>query len=188
MSRLRLRFVLPVAVFVVLAGAFWYVLNQMEKGSYDGRVVPSAMIGKPAPTFALPSPENLGPGLSTRDLKGKITIVNVFASWCGPCLIEHPLMMELARDKRIQIVGLNYKNAPKKAVAWLKEHGNPYARIGSDRIGTVAIEWGVYGVPETFIVDRAGIIRYRHAGPITPQLMRREVRPMIERLLKDAAG
>ncbi len=187
MARLRIRFILPALVFILLAGAFWYVLTQMESGRYDGRVVPSAMLDKPMPKFKLDPPNGFGLGLADTDIRGRVTVVNVFASWCGPCLVEHPLMMALSRDKRLRVVGLNYKNDPAKAVTWLKEHGNPYARIGSDRQGKVAIEWGVYGVPETFIVDDEGVIRYRHAGPVTPQLMREEIRPILETLLKDAA-
>ena len=146
------------------------------------------MLNKPIPAFSLDPPAGLEKGLSDADIKGRVTIVNVFASWCGPCLVEHPILMELAKDSRVQLVALNYKNDPKKAVAWLKEHGNPFSRVGSDRVGTVAVEWGVYGVPETFIVDAGGIIRYRHAGPLTPKLVREEVRPVLEKLLKDSAG
>jgi cytochrome c biogenesis protein CcmG/thiol:disulfide interchange protein DsbE len=187
MGRLRLRFVLPALVFLLLAGAFWYVLGQMESGRYDGRVVPSAMLNKPMPAFRLEPPDGRFEGLADTDIRGRVAIVNVFASWCAPCLIEHPILVELSRDKRILVVGLNYKNDPKQAVAWLEEHGNPYARIGADRQGKAAIEWGVYGVPETFIVDANGIIRYRQAGPLTPQLVREEVKPILETLLKGRA-
>lgn len=184
----HVRFVLPVFLVVVLAGAFLYVLTRMESGDYDGRVVPSAMLNKPIPIFRLDPPEGLEKGLSDTDIRGRVTIVNVFASWCGPCLVEHPILMELAKDKRLQIVAINYKNDPKKAVAWLTEHGNPFSRVGSDRVGTVAVDWGVYGVPETFIVDARGIIRYRHAGPLTPRLLREQVMPILDTLLKGQSG
>jgi cytochrome c biogenesis protein CcmG/thiol:disulfide interchange protein DsbE len=178
--RPRLVFLLPLAVFVALAAVF---LIRLETGG-DLEAIPSALVGKPAPEFAL---EPLGgadrPGFATADLKGAVTVVNVFASWCGPCRIEHPQLIELARDDRIRMVAINYKDVPDNAVRFLAELGNPYAAIGVDSSGRTAIDWGVYGVPETFVVDRDGVIRLKHIGPIDAVALDAEIRPAIEAAL-----
>ncbi|HET7716150.1 MAG TPA: DsbE family thiol:disulfide interchange protein [Bauldia sp.] len=179
--RPRLIFLLPLAVFVALAAVF---LNRLETGS-DPQAIPSALVGKPAPAFDLPPLEGVGlPGLKGTDLKGAVTVVNVFASWCGPCRLEHPQLVDLAKDRRIRLVGINYKDVPANAVRFLDELGNPYAAIGVDTRGRAAIDWGVYGVPETFIVDANGIIRYKHIGPIDAGALDARVRPAIEAALK----
>jgi cytochrome c biogenesis protein CcmG/thiol:disulfide interchange protein DsbE len=182
--RPRLIFLLPLAVFVALAAVF---LIRLETGG-NLEAVPSALVGKPAPEFDLPPLEGVSrPGLKGSDLKGTVTVVNVFASWCGPCRIEHPQLIALEKDGRIRLVGINYKDVPANAVRFLDELGNPYAAIGVDQSGRAAIDWGVYGVPETFIVDQNGIIRYKHIGPIDAVALKAQVLPQIEAALKPAA-
>ena len=171
---------LPLAVFLALAGVF---LAQLLSGR-DTSVVPSALIGSPAPQTALPPLENSGlPGLDSSAFAGKVTLVNVWASWCAPCRQEHPLLMELAKDGRIAVAGLNYKDQPQNARRFLGNLGNPYAAIGVDASGRTAIDWGVYGVPETFLVGRDGRILYKHVGPFTPQSMQGDLMPAIEKAL-----
>jgi cytochrome c biogenesis protein CcmG/thiol:disulfide interchange protein DsbE len=177
-GRRPLLAVLPVLLFLVVAG-FLYV------GLYlNPREIPSALIGKPAPTFALPAVEGRSDGLANADFAGQVAIVNVFASWCGPCLIEHPLLMGLAARKLVPIYGINYKDPPDQAAAWLARHGDPYTRIGADRDGRVGIDWGVYGVPETYVVDAKGTIVFKHVGPLTPEVIEGRIVPMIESLRK----
>ncbi len=157
----RFFYLLPLAVFLILALYFAIGLTR------DPGVLPSALIDKPVPSFRVPS--LLGSAdLTQEDFKGRVTLLNVFASWCVPCRAEHPRLAALAREGKARIIGLNYKDKPAEAKAWLKELGNPYALIGADRTGRAAIEWGVYGVPETFIIDRKGRIRHKLVGPITP--------------------
>jgi cytochrome c biogenesis protein CcmG/thiol:disulfide interchange protein DsbE len=181
--RPRLIFLVPLAVFAALAAVF---LIRLEAGG-DREAVPSALVGRPAPQFDLPPLQGVAlPGLKGSDLKGRVTVVNVFASWCGPCRIEHPQLVELAKDGRIQVVGINYKDVTANALRFLDELGNPYAAIGVDGNGRTAIDWGVYGVPETFIVDANGIVRHKHIGPIDPGELDASIRPAIEAALNPA--
>lgn len=171
---------LPLGVFLALAVVF---LFQLLSGR-DAAVVPSALIGQPAPETKLPPLDGAGlPGLDTQSLKGKVTLVNVWASWCAPCRIEHPLLMELARDERIAIAGFNYKDSPENARRFLGELGNPYDAIGVDDAGRHAIDWGVYGVPETFLLGRDGTILKKHVGPLSPDALRASLMPEIEKAL-----
>ena len=175
--------VLPLVVFFAIAFAAAYFLVTGR----DPRLLPSTLIDKPAPQFTLTTIagwEGKKPGLATADLKGKVTVVNFFASWCIPCLAEHPHITALSRDKDIQVVGINYKNEAADAIAWLNRHGDPYAKIGADKTGRVGIDWGVYGMPETFIVDRNGRIRFKQVGPITPEILRTKILPVIAELKK----
>ena len=157
-------------VFVGLAGLFVFRL-----GDGDPSRIPSALIGKPAPAFSLEPLEGLladgkpVPGFSNEDLKGKVTVVNVWASWCAPCRQEHPLLVELAKDPSIRVVGINQKDNPDNARRFLGTLGNPFAAVGVDPKGRASIDWGVYGVPETFIVGPDGTIRYKQIGPLTPE-------------------
>jgi len=168
----------PLVVFLGLAVLFFVGL------SGNPQRIPSALIGKPAPTFALPALDGIDkPGLSTADFKGAVTVVNVFASWCIPCHEEHPVLMEMAKDTRFQLVGINNKDQPDNARRFLGRNGNPYGRVGVDSAGRASIDWGVYGVPETFIVGRDGTIAYKHIGPITPQNLVSRVMPEIEKAL-----
>ncbi|MGE5147132.1 MAG: DsbE family thiol:disulfide interchange protein [Candidatus Eiseniibacteriota bacterium] len=179
MSR-RLLFILPALGFLALAAV---IAAYMLSGT-DPRVVPSALLNKPVPTFVLPTIDGKPGGLSTADLKGKVAVVNVFASWCVPCLAEHPQIMTIAEDKDIEVVGINYKDKPADAEGWLKRLGDPFRHVGADRDGRVSIDWGVYGVPETFFIDRGGTIRYKHVGPITPEDLKATILPIIASLKK----
>ncbi|TKT82865.1 DsbE family thiol:disulfide interchange protein [Aquamicrobium sp. LC103] len=177
--RLWLAF-LPLAVFALLAGVF---LVQLLSGR-DNSVVPSALIGAEAPATNLPPLEEMDlPGLDSSQFDGKVTLVNVWASWCAPCRQEHPLLMDLAKDGRIEIAGLNYKDKPENARRFLGELGNPFSAVGVDSSGRSAIDWGVYGVPETFLVGKDGRILYKHVGPFTPQSVSAELMPRIEKAL-----
>ena len=151
--------------------------------------IPSALIGREAPTTDLPAVAGLErdgkpiPGIATADFKSAVTVLNVWASWCVPCHDEAPLLMQLARDSRIRVVGINYKDQPDNARRFLGRYGNPFAASGADANGRAAIEWGVYGVPETFIVGRDGKIAYKLVGPITPENLERVMKPEIEKAL-----
>ncbi len=165
-QRSRLWIVLiPVMVFAGLAALFWKGL------SGEPSKIPSALINKPVPEFTLAAVPGLDvPGFATADLRaGKVTVVNVWASWCAPCRIEHPLLSDLARRGDITLIGINYKDAPENAARFLGMLGQPFAAVGMDSDGRTAVDWGVYGVPETFIVDGQGIIRYKHIGPLSPE-------------------
>ncbi len=170
----------PVLVFAVVAAYFLWGLDPTR----DPRAVPSVMIDKPVPEFALPAIEGMdGPGLTSDDLKtGEVTLVNFFASWCLPCRAEHFFLTELAGKHGVLLVGVNYKNDPLDARAFLAELGNPYRQIGADADGRVGIDWGVYGLPETFVVDGKGRIRYRHVGAIDAHAMNAIIRPLIKEL------
>jgi cytochrome c biogenesis protein CcmG, thiol:disulfide interchange protein DsbE len=171
--RLRFLYLLPLLVFAGLALLF---LVRLFAG--DPSRVPSALIGRAVPAFTLdPVPGlteggNPVPGLSDADLKGRVTVVNVWASWCVPCRQEHPALVELAKDPAVRVVGINYKDSPDNARRFLRELGNPFAAIGADSSGRAAIDWGVYGVPETFVVGPDGTIRHKHIGPLQPGQMR----------------
>jgi len=171
-------YLLPAALFALLVVGFYGGLET------DTIALPSALIDQPAPEFALPPLASGGDtGFSSADLTGKISLVNVFASWCVPCRAEHKVLNALAKSKRVPIYGINYKDKPEAARAWLVELGDPYIGIGADN-GRIGIEWGVYGVPETFVVDRQGRIRYKHIGPLTQADLDRKILPLIAKLEK----
>jgi cytochrome c biogenesis protein CcmG/thiol:disulfide interchange protein DsbE len=175
---------LPLALFLALAALFFFRL-----GSGDPSKVPSALIGRPAPEINLPAIEGLVrdgrpvPGLTIGDLKGDVTLANVWASWCVPCGDEAPLLLKLSEDRRFKLVGINYKDKPENARRFLGRHGTPFVATGADSNGRASIEWGVYGVPETFIVSRDGRIVYKLVGPITPGNLEAVVKPAIEKAL-----
>jgi cytochrome c biogenesis protein CcmG/thiol:disulfide interchange protein DsbE len=175
----RVIYILPTAVFVLLAGLFLVRLNSGDDPSH----IPSPLIDRAAPDFSLPSLMG-GEPVTGKDLTGGVTVLNVFASWCMPCRAEHPILMRIAREGRARVVGLNYTDKPSDAKAWLEALGNPYGRIASDRKGRAAIDYGVYGVPETFIIDAKGRIRYKHVGPIMPFQYEETIARIIERLAK----
>nr|WP_279306569.1 DsbE family thiol:disulfide interchange protein [Microvirga solisilvae] len=164
-------FILPGVVFLVLAILFFV---QLTSGRNPAEL-PSVLLNKPVPVFNLAPLEGLMadgkpvPGFSNESLKGRVTIVNVFASWCAPCRQEHPLLVELAKDPSVRLVGINQKDNPDNARRFLGALGNPYAAVGVDPNGRASIDWGVYGVPETFIVGPDGTIRHKHIGPLTPE-------------------
>jgi cytochrome c biogenesis protein CcmG, thiol:disulfide interchange protein DsbE len=176
---------LPLIGFGILAALF---LVRLFGG--DPSKIPSALIGRPAPQTALPALDGLlrdgaaVPGLEPAALKGKVSVVNVWASWCVPCHDEAPLLTELGKDKRLQLVGINYKDAPDNARRFLGRYGNPFSIVGIDGNGRASIEWGVYGVPETFVVGRDGTIVYKLVGPVTPENVDRVLKVEIEKALK----
>jgi cytochrome c biogenesis protein CcmG/thiol:disulfide interchange protein DsbE len=175
----RLLFALPVLFFAVIVGYFVLGLGR------DPATLPSALIDKPAPDFSLP-PLGDGPGLATADLRGRVTLVNFFASWCAPCRSEHPVLMRIG--KAVPLVGIAYKDKPEESRRFLAELGDPYTRVAVDREGRTAIDFGVYGVPETYVVDASGTIRLRHVGPVTQKAWDEEIAPLIRRLSAGAAG
>ena len=177
--------VLPLIVFLGLAALFWFRL-----GAGDPSRIPSALIGRPAPQTILPPLDGLTsdgkpvPGIDPAAFKGRVSIVNVWASWCVPCHDEAPLLTQLGKDTQIQVIGINYKDSPENARRFLGRYGNPFGMVGVDGNGRAAIEWGVYGVPETFIVGRDGKIAYKLVGPITPENYRTVLLPQMEKALK----
>lgn len=186
--RVPVLVLLPVVIFAALAGLF---LFQLMSGS-DPSQIPSALIDKKVPETDLPAVEGLELdgkpmlGFATSDLIGNVSVVNIFASWCGPCRAEHPLLEELAKVEGIQLIGVNYKDTPENARRFLGSLGNPYDRVGADRKGRVSIDWGVYGVPETFIVDREGTIRYKFIGPLSEKSYQDTFLPELNKVLKGA--
>jgi cytochrome c biogenesis protein CcmG/thiol:disulfide interchange protein DsbE len=185
MATRRLLMLLPLFLFLALAALFLYRL-----GAGDPSRIPSALIGRPAPETNLPPVAGLNaadgkplPGLAAADFKGAVTLVNVWASWCVPCHDEAPLLETLSADKRIRIVGINYKDQPDNARRFLGRYGNPFAAAGADQNGRASMEWGVYGVPETFLVGRDGTIAYKLVGPITEANLDKVLKPEIEKAL-----
>jgi cytochrome c biogenesis protein CcmG/thiol:disulfide interchange protein DsbE len=180
--RRRAMLLAPVALAGAAGIGFFAMLRGMGTGEYDPRGVPSALLGKPAPDFALPPLEGADrPALAAADLRGeRPVLVNFFASWCVPCVIEHPQLMRLARDG-VPVLGIAYKDKPADSLGFLRRHGNPFARLGVDQPGRVAIDWGLYGVPETYLVDKAGIIRWRWAGPLTDEVLDNQLLPLLRR-------
>jgi cytochrome c biogenesis protein CcmG/thiol:disulfide interchange protein DsbE len=176
----RLVVLAPVVIFAALAVIF---IIRLEQGG-NSSLVPSALIGRPAPVTVLPPLEGLDkPGIDSADFAGKVTLVNVWASWCVPCREEHPILEALARDPRINLVGINYKDQPGNARAFLGQMGNPFAAVGVDEKGRGSIDWGVYGVPETFLVGRDGTIRYKFVGPLSEESLAAVLMPEIEKAL-----
>lgn len=173
-ERRRFAVAIPLLVFVAIAVFLAIGLTR------NPREIPSPLIGRPVPAFSLPPVLGRTLGLSDKDLKGEVSVVNVFASWCVPCRQEHPLIQRLAKD--VPVHGLNYKDRPEDAARWLEELGDPYTRTGADLDGRVAIDWGVYGVPETFVIDRDGRVAYKQIGPIMPRILDEKLLPLIRRL------
>ena len=172
------RFVLPLGIFVVLAGflAAGLTLNPRE--------VPSPLVDKPLPPFKLAQLAQPELEFSQKDMLGQVWLLNVWASWCVSCRIEHPILVDLARSRVVPVVGLNYKDKPQEAKAWLKQFGDPYLLSVMDQDGRVGIDYGVYGVPETFVIDRAGVIRYKQIGPVTREALEGNILPLVRKLQK----
>jgi cytochrome c biogenesis protein CcmG/thiol:disulfide interchange protein DsbE len=173
-----LRYVLPLGLFVVLAVFLWRGLG------LSPTEVPSPLIGKPAPAFSLARLDDANQTLRRDDLLGKVWILNVWASWCVACREEHPTLMKFARSKSVPVIGLNYKDTRPAGLEWLRRFGDPYDASAFDVDGRVGIDFGVYGVPETFVIDRQGLVRFKHIGPLTPAVIETRIRP----LLKDLNG
>ena len=170
------RYLLPLLVFVVLAGFLAIGLK------LDPREVPSPLIGKPAPAFDLPQLAAPDQRLAAKDLRGQVWLLNVWASWCVACRQEHPLLVELGKTGQVKLYGLNYKDKREDALGWLNNYGNPYLKSVSDTEGLVGIDYGVYGVPETFVIDKQGVIRYKQIGPVTPESLRDKLLPLVAQL------
>ena len=183
MSSRRLSTLLPALVFAVLAIAFAWRLLLIEQGKAPNDI-PSVMINRPAPDFALPPLIDGKPGAVLADLRGKVVLVNVFASWCGACRAEHATLRELP-TQNLTLVGLDYKDKPEDGRAWLAKLGDPYAAIGIDRDGRTGIDFGVYGVPESYLLDKQGVIRFKQTGPLTPEAIRATILPLVERLNRE---
>lgn len=167
---------IPLLIFGVLLGFLAVGL------SLNPREIPSPLINKPAPAFSLPALDAPEQKISAQDLRGKVWILNVWASWCVACRIEHPLLVEFSKSGMVPIYGLNYKDKRDDALRWLVNFGNPYTRSLSDIDGLVGIDFGVYGVPETFVIDKQGVIRMKHIGPVTPEVLRDDIIPLVRKL------
>jgi cytochrome c biogenesis protein CcmG/thiol:disulfide interchange protein DsbE len=171
-----LRFIVPLLVFVVLLIFLWVGL------SLNPREVPSPLVGKPAPAFQLARLDDPAHTVSEQDLRGQVWLLNVWASWCVACMEEHPVLVQFSRAGVVPIYGLNYKDQREAAQAWLAKNGNPYTTSIADLDGKVGIDYGVYGVPETFLIDKAGVIRYKRIGPVTPKVLNDQIMPLIKLL------
>jgi cytochrome c biogenesis protein CcmG, thiol:disulfide interchange protein DsbE len=171
-----LKFLIPLALFVVLLGFLGVGLN------LNPREVPSPLIGKPAPTFTLARLDDPARTIARDELLGKVWMLNVWASWCAPCREEHPLLVEFGKRKLVPIYGLNYKDTRAQANGFLGQLGNPYEASLFDADGRVGIDFGVYGVPETFIIDRQGVVRFKHVGALTPDVLRTRIEPLLRQL------
>lgn len=176
MNTVKAKFLVPLGLFVLLLVFLALGLR------LDPREVPSPLIDKPAPLFKLPQLQTPEQSLTPADMRGKVWLLNVWASWCVACRDEHPVLVEFARHKKIPIVGLDYKDKNVDAENWLRRLGNPYSHVIVDADGKVGIDYGVYGVPETFLIDQQGIIRYKQIGPITPQVLNEKIIPKIKAL------
>jgi cytochrome c biogenesis protein CcmG/thiol:disulfide interchange protein DsbE len=168
-------FLVPLLLFILLAA---FLLRGLW---LNPREVPSPLIGKPAPQFTLPKLQ-ADAQFASKDMLGQVWIFNVWASWCTPCRAEHPLFNQLASQKLVPIIGLNYKDTPQAAKRWLAELGDPYVFTVADADGRVGIDYGVYGVPETFVIDKKGVIRHKHIGPVTPEAMQKKIIPLVREL------
>jgi len=171
-----MRFIWPLVIFLVLAGFLFVGLNLKP------REVPSPLIDKPAPAFTLPQLHDPSKQFSSENMKGQVWLLNVWASWCVSCRQEHPILMDLAKQNIVPIFGLDYKDQPAEGIAWLRDHGNPYLTSMVDREGRVGIDYGVYGVPETYVIDKQGVIRYKQIGPVTMSSLQEKILPLVAEL------
>lgn len=170
------KFLIPLALFLVLAGFLFVGLG------LNPREVPSPLIGKPVPAFSAPLLANPAQHLAPAELRGKVWMLNVWASWCGPCREEHPVVTAFAQRKLIPVYGLNYKDQAANSTAWLREQGDPYTASLVDADGRIGLDFGVYGVPETFVIDQAGVIRYKKVGVLTPEVVDKDILPLLRSL------
>ncbi len=180
-TRRRLIYAAPLGMVAVGGASFWAMLSGMQTGAFNPRGVPSALLGKAAPTTSLAALDGYT-GFTDADLRAPSApmLVNFFASWCSPCVIEHPQFMALSQQG-VRLLGVAYKNRPEDARTFLTQRGNPYAAVVTDLEGRVSLDWGLYGVPETYLIDKTGIIRWRMAGPITPEIMADSVLPLLRK-------
>ncbi|MFZ1909592.1 MAG: DsbE family thiol:disulfide interchange protein [Burkholderiales bacterium] len=170
------RFLIPLGIFIVLVGFLAVGLR------LDPREVPSPLINKPAPAFTLPELVDPQRTFSEKDLRGKVWLLNVWASWCVSCREEHPVLVEFSKRNIVPVYGLNYKDDRKDALAWLARFGDPYTMSIMDRDGRIGIDYGVYGVPETYVIDKQGVIRYKQIGPVTPEILDAKIVPLVKKL------
>ena len=170
------RFLIPLGIFIAVAAFLFKGL------SLDPKEVPSPLIGKAAPEFSLPLLNDFEAPFANGDMTGEVWLLNVFASWCGPCLDEHPIIVNFARSTAVPVVGFNYKDRPRAAKQWLNRHGDPYTQVVVDLNGRIGLDYSVYGVPETFLIDQQGIIRYKKIGPLTQMDVSQDIIPLIEEL------
>lgn len=171
-----MRFLLPLIVFVGIGG---FLLVGLDR---DPTIVPSPLIGKPAPQFTLPVLGQDAANFSTADMEGKVWLLNIWATWCAACRVEHPLLVDLSRRGVVDIVGLNYKDQDPLAEKWLQDLGDPYVLTAVDQSGRVGIDWGFYGAPETFVIDKTGIVRHKHIGPVYPKDLTDTILPLVAKL------
>jgi cytochrome c biogenesis protein CcmG, thiol:disulfide interchange protein DsbE len=171
-----MKYILPLVLFIVLVVFLAIGLTR------DPHEIPSPLVNKAAPTFALPQLSNPQQRFKSEEMRGKVWLLNAWASWCLPCQEEHPALLQLAQSGAVPVYGLNYKDEREKALAWLDELGNPYTLIVSDTDGRVAIDYGIYGVPETFLIDRNGVIRYKQTGPLTEEIVQKKIIPLVKEL------
>lgn len=171
-----MKFFLPLLLFLVLVAFLAIGLSR------DPREIPSPLVNKPAPAFVLPQLSDPQRSFSSLEMRGKVWLLNAWASWCAACQDEHPVLLRLAKSGIVPIYGLDYKDERPNALAWLKELGDPYTLSVSDTDGRVAIDYGIYGVPETFLIDRDGVIRYKHTGPITEEVLQQKIIPLVKEL------
>lgn len=172
----KLLYAVPILLLAGLTLLFFYGLGK------DPKLLSSALIGEPAPEFSLPALLVDDETISSDLIRDKVVLINFFASWCGPCRIEHPLLMRLAEEGELPIYGINYKDAKPDAMRWLNALGDPFEQIGVDRTGLTGIDWGVYGLPETFLVNQDGEIVFKHVGPLTPDVLETEIMPLVRGL------
>lgn len=175
----KMRFVIPFFIFIVMVVFLWRSL------SLKPNLIPSPLIDKPAPSFSLPLLTDPKLKTTEKDFIGHITLVNVWATWCYACQEEHEFLLKLSNHRDLMIYGLNYKDDARKASHWLSMYGNPYHIVAFDETGRIAIDWGVYGTPESFILDKKGIVRYKHIGPLSMDVWERELQPIIKKLESD---
>ncbi|QWD73849.1 DsbE family thiol:disulfide interchange protein [Polynucleobacter sp. TSB-Sco08W16] len=175
---MKAKFLIPLLLFVVLVGFLAVGLN------LDPHEVPSPLINKPAPTFEVPQLGQANKTFSPASMKGQVWILNVWASWCVACREEHPVLVEIAKSGLVPLIGLDYKDKREDALAMLEKQGNPYLLSAFDANGRVGIDYGVYGVPETYVIDRTGVIRLKHIGPITPEILKQKIYPLVSELQK----
>lgn len=168
-----MRFAIPIVVLLVLIGFLAIGLK------HDPREIPSPLIGKPMPAFALTSLDGSKP-VTQAELQGRPLLVNFFASWCAGCQVEHPVLMKLSREYKVEIVGLDYKDTQADAEQWLQRHGNPYRSVIADPAGQAGLDWGVYGVPETYVIGADGNVLYKHIGPVTEDAWRSRIAPLLQ--------
>jgi len=178
----RFLLLVPFSLFLVLTAYFVVGLKR------DPSSIPSVLIDRPLPAFDLAPIKGQTEGFAASDLEGKVTLVNIFASWCVSCIIEHPVLMEIAASDSVLLTGIDWKDKPGEGMRWLNRNGNPYALIGDDADGRTAIDFGVTGAPETFVVDKTGRIRYKQVGPITPRVWREQLKPLIDKLEQEGSG